>query len=114
MAKKAKPPAKKAAKSAKKKVAKRLIGGIAHIDTRVPPHVDVHAHIDTPRGPHIDTGGNHIDAHQDVFGIGPHEDFALPHVDAAIPPHVDSSPHADVPAGPHVDQTVRPPFIKKS
>jgi len=110
------PPAKKTpistTKNPAKVVAKKLKGGVAHIDTQVPPHGDSHVHIDTPRGPHVDTGGGHVDAHQDVWGVGPHEDFGLPHVDSAVPPHGDTSPHVDTPGGPHVDQTIRPPVIR--
>ena len=79
-----------------------------HADTALPPHGDTSQHIDTPSGPHVDGGGNHVDAHQDVFGIGPHEDTHLPHADSAVPPHGDTHAHIDTPSGPHTDGSVPP------
>lgn len=79
-----------------------------HADSQVPPHADTAPHLDTPGGPHADVGGGHVDSHQDVFGIGPHEDFGAPHVDSQVPPHIDASPHVDTPAGPHADSQIPP------
>lgn len=77
-----------------------------HVDTQIPPAVNIGRHIDTPGGPHIDSGGAHADVQ--LPKPAPHVDVTMPHVDTAVPPHGDANQHIDTPGGPHADTPTTP------